>query len=73
MRQLFVGVALLGAALMVTFAAASFLQGWAAANRLATAQPFVVDKIVPASTFTRATRPEPGRSVVLASSRRVEI
>jgi hypothetical protein len=73
MRQLFVGVALLGAALMVTFAAASFLQGWAAASHMATAEPFVVEKIVPASTFTRAARTEPGRSVVLASSRRVEM
>lgn len=64
MRQLLMGAVLLGAALLVTFAAASVLQGWAMANHSASAEPFVVEKITPAK---RATRNEPGHSVVLAS------
>jgi hypothetical protein len=68
MRQLLMGAVLLGAALMVTFAAASLLQGWALANRSAAAEPFVVEKITPATTTAkRAARDEPGHSVVLVS------
>lgn len=68
MRQLLVGVALLGAALMVTFAAASLLQGWALTNRSAAAEPFAVEKITPGtSAAKRTTRDEPGHSVVLVS------
>lgn len=68
MRQLFMGAALLGVALMVTFAAASLLQGWALANHTDQATPFMVEKIVPASTAKRITRSdEPGHSVVLVS------
>jgi hypothetical protein len=67
MRQLLMGAVLLGAALMVTFAAASLLQGWALANRSA-AEPFVVEKITPdTTTAKRAARNEPGHSVVLVS------
>ncbi|HLG45259.1 MAG TPA: hypothetical protein VKY24_03370 [Reyranella sp.] len=66
MRQLLMGAVLLGAALMVTFAAASLLQGWALANR--SAEPFVVEKITPdTTTAKRAPRNEPGHSVVLVS------
>ena len=74
MRQLLMGVVLLGAALMVTFAAASVLQGWAMANRTAAAEPFEVEKITPATnTAKRATRDAPGHSVTLVSSRHVEM
>jgi hypothetical protein len=73
MRQLLMGVVLLGAALIVTFAAASLLQGWALANRTASAEPFAVEKITPATTAKRATRDEPGHSLVFAGSRRVEM
>ena len=73
MRQLLMGVVLLGAALMVTFAAASLLQGWAIAKRSAAAEPFAVEKITPAATAKRAARDQPGHSVVLASNRRVEM
>ena len=66
MRQLLMGVVLLGAALTVTFAAASLLQGWALANRSAAAEPFAVEKITP-DTAKRAARTEPGHSVVLLS------
>jgi hypothetical protein len=69
MRQLMMGAVLLGAALMITFAAASVLQGMAVANRTAAAEPFAIEKITPASTATRGLRNEPGRSVVLASRR----
>jgi hypothetical protein len=69
MRQLLVGVVLLGAALMITFAAASLLQGWALANRTAAMEPFAVEKITPAATAKRTTRDEPGHSVVPASRR----
>jgi hypothetical protein len=66
MRQLLMGVVLLGAALIVTFAAASVLQGWAVAKRSAAAEPFVVERITP-DTTKRAARTEPGHSVVLVS------
>lgn len=68
MRQLLMGAVLLGAALMVTFAAASLLQGWALAHRSAVAEPFVVEKITPGTAAAkRAARNEPGHSVVLVS------
>ena len=68
MRQLLMGVDLLGAALVVTFAAASLLQGWALANRSTAAEPFVVEKITPgATTAKHAARNEPGHSVILAN------
>lgn len=67
MRQLLMGVVLLGTALMVTFAAASLLQGWALANRSAAAEPFVVERVTPATTVKRATRDEPGHSVIAVS------
>ena len=68
MRQLLMGVVLLGAALMVTFAAASLLQGWALSNHSAAAEPFVVEKITPGTaTAKRAARNEPGHSVILVS------
>ena len=68
MRQLLMGAVLLGAALMVTFAAASLLQGWQLANHSAAAEPFVVEKITPDTTSKRAARNnEPGHSVVLVS------
>jgi hypothetical protein len=74
MRQLLMGVVLLGAALVVTFAAASLLQGWALSNRTASAEPFAVEKITPdTNTARRAARSEPGHSVVLVSSRRVDM
>ncbi len=67
MRQLLMGVVLLGAALMVTFAAASVLQGWAVANHSASAEPFAVERVTPATTVKRGTRAEPGHSVILVS------
>ena len=67
MRQLLMGVVLLGAALTVTFAAASVLQGWAMSNHSASAEPFVVERITPATTAKRTTRDEPGHSVILVS------
>jgi hypothetical protein len=67
MRQLLMGAVLLGAALTVTFAAASLLQGWAIANRSAAAEPFMVEKITPDTAAKRAARNEPGHSVVLVS------
>ncbi len=67
MRQLLMGAVLLGAALMVTFAAASLLQGWAMSNHSASAEPFAVERITPAITAKRTTRDEPGHSVILVS------
>jgi hypothetical protein len=70
MRQLLMGVVLLGAALVVTFAAASLLQGWALADHSAAAEPFVVERISPANTAAkRVPREEPGHSVNLVSGR----
>lgn len=58
---------------MVTFAAASLLQGWALANHSAAAEPFVVEKITPGTnTAKRAARNETGHSVILVS-RRIEM
>jgi hypothetical protein len=68
MRELLMGAVLLGAALMVTFAAASVLQGWALSSHSASAEPFVVEKITPGTTTAkRAPRSEPGHSVILVS------
>jgi hypothetical protein len=68
MRQLLMGAVLLGAALMVTFAAASLLQGWALSSHSAAAEPFAVEKITPdTTTAKRALRSEPGHSVILVS------
>ena len=67
MRQLLMGAVLLGAALMVTFAAASLLEGWAMSNHSASAEPFVVERITPATTAKRTTRDETGHSVILVS------
>lgn len=70
MRHFIVGAALLVVALVVTFAAASVLQGMAVANRTVTAEPFVIEKIRPAATVNRGQRNEPAaRSVSLASRR----
>jgi|HubBroStandDraft_5_1064220.scaffolds.fasta_scaffold499310_2 hypothetical protein len=74
MRQLLMGVVLLGAALMVTFAAASVLQGWALTNHSAAAEPFVVERISPATTAAkRVPREEPGHSVSLVSGHRTDM
>jgi hypothetical protein len=60
-------------ALLVTFAAATLLQGMAVANKTVTAEPFAVDKIRPAAAVTRGPRNEPSsRSVILASRRRAD-
>jgi hypothetical protein len=68
MRQLLMGAVLLGAALMVTFAAASVLQGWALSSHSASAEPFVVEKITPGTTTAkRAPRSAPGHNVILVS------
>jgi hypothetical protein len=72
MRHFIVGAGLLVVALLVTFAAASVLQGMAVANKTVSTEPFVIDKIRPApaaTTVTRSPRNEPsgGRSVILAS------
>jgi predicted DNA-binding transcriptional regulator AlpA len=69
MRHFIVGAGLLVVALLVTFAAASVLQGMAVANKTASSEPFVIDKIRPADTVNRNPRNEPlgGRSVVLAN------
>jgi hypothetical protein len=56
MRQLVVGAALLVSALIVTFAAASILQGMAISKRTIVAEPFAVERITPAG----------GRSLILA-------
>jgi hypothetical protein len=74
MRQLLMGVVLLGVALTVTFAAASLLQGWALANHSASAEPFAVERVTPGTaTAKRAMRDEPGKSVNLVSAKRVEM
>ncbi|HSI01313.1 MAG TPA: hypothetical protein VLA02_11985 [Reyranella sp.] len=54
-------------ALVVTFAAASLLQGMAEANKTVTAEPFVIDKLRPAVTRGPHNEPAGGRSVILAS------
>jgi hypothetical protein len=73
MRQLLVGTALLISALIVTFAAASILQGMAAQKRAIVAEPFQPERITPAATATRAPRAEPAGGRMLVSSRRVEL
>ena len=70
MRHFVVGASLLVVALVITFGAASFLQGMAQANRTVADEPFVVEKIRPAAaTANRKARPEPpmARNVVLVS------
>jgi hypothetical protein len=68
MRHFIVGTALLVVSLIVTFGAASVLQGMAVANRTASAEPFTVDKIRPDTAVTRTQRNEPAaRSVSLAN------
>jgi hypothetical protein len=63
MRHVIVGAGLLAFGLIVTFAAASVLQGMAVANRTVTAEPFVIDKIRPDASANRVPRNEPmGRS-----------
>jgi len=71
MRHFIVGAGLLALALVVTFGAASVLQGMAEGKKTITAEPFVIDKIRPAATVTRGPRDQPtGRNVILATSRR---
>jgi hypothetical protein len=67
MRHFIVGASLLAVALIVTFAAASILQGLAVANKTVNAEPFVIDKIRPAATGAPRNEPSGGRSVILAS------
>lgn len=69
MRELLVGTALLISALIITFAAASILQGIAMQKRSIVAEPFPADRITPAATAVRTPRSEPGHSVILASRR----
>jgi hypothetical protein len=67
MRHFIVGTTLLAVALIVTFGVASVLQGMATATRPVAPEPFVVDKIRPA-TGDRVPRNEPAaRSVNLGS------
>ena len=73
MRQLVVGAALLISALVVTFAAASVLQGMAVQKRTIIAEPFQADKATPAATANRTPRTEPLGGRMLVSSRRVEL
>lgn len=67
MRHFIVGAGLLAVALLVTFAAASVLQGMAVANRTVSTEPFVIDRIRPDAAATRNPRSEPtgGRSIIL--------
>lgn len=67
MRHFIVGAGLLAVALLVTFAAASVLQGMAVANRTVSTEPFVIDRIRPDAAVTRTPRSEPtgGRSIIL--------
>lgn len=54
--------------LVVTFGAASVLQGMAVANRTVGAEPFTIDKIRPDTSANRGLRNEPSaRSVSLAN------
>jgi hypothetical protein len=70
MRHLIVGAALLVAGLVVTFGAASVLQGMAVANRTVSAEPFTIDRIRPDASANRGLRNEPaGRSARFASRR----
>lgn len=70
MRHFIVGAAVLVFGLVVTFGAASVLQGMAEANRIVTVEPFTIDKIRPDATANRGPRNEPAaRSVNLAGRR----
>ena len=71
MRQLLVGAALLVSALVVTFGAASILQGMAEQKRTIVAEPFQADKITPAATATRTPRTEPVGGRMLVAARHV--
>lgn len=62
MRHFIIGATLLIGALVLTFGAASVLQGLATAKRPVASEPFVVDKIRPADT---GNRPPAARSVSL--------
>jgi hypothetical protein len=70
MRHIIIGTIMLLAGLVVTFAAASLLQGMAVANRTETDDSFTIDKIRPDPDVNRGPRNEPGgRSVNLANRR----
>jgi hypothetical protein len=70
MRHVLIGTSLLVVALMVTFGAATILQGIAEMTT-ANAEPFVIDKVRPTASATRGPRTEPAaRSVNLASRQR---
>jgi hypothetical protein len=70
MRHFIIGAAMLLVGLILTFAAASLLQGMAVANRTVTDEPFTIDKIRPDPSVNRGLRNEPGaRSVSLANRR----
>jgi hypothetical protein len=69
MRHFIIGAAMLVIGLVVTFGAASVLQGMAEANRTVTAEPFTIE-IRPDASANRGLRNEPAaRSVSLASRR----
>jgi hypothetical protein len=68
MRHFIIGAAMLVAGLVLTFVAASVLQGMAVANRPVTAEPFTIDRIRPDPSADRGLRREPGgRSASVAS------
>jgi hypothetical protein len=59
MRHFIIGAAMLVVALIVTFGAASVLQGIAVANRTVSAEPFTLDRIGPDVNADRRPRSEP--------------
>jgi hypothetical protein len=71
MRHIIIGAAMLVIGLVVTFGAASVLQGMAVANRTATTEPFTIDKIRPDASVDRAPRNEPAARSVSFANRRI--
>ena len=71
MRHVIIGAALLMFGLVVTFAAASVLQGMAVANRTVTAEPFTIDRIRPDANANRGQRDEPPAARSTSFGRRI--
>lgn len=70
MRHFIIGAAMLVAGLIVTFGAASVLQGIAVANRTVSTEPFTIDKIRPDANAGRGVRDEPAARRVRLVNRR---
>jgi hypothetical protein len=68
MRHIIVAASLLVVALTVTYAAATVIEGMAMSNKVADNEPFIIDKIRPATVVTRGPATAPSaRSVNLAA------